>query len=174
MVWRIASEFTVANSEVQAFCLPLMSREGGLLIALPQNVLNDTALMAASMNEDDALLGPSREFQAEVVIENDDGAEVGTGDRQDFLVIHVADEILLSLREYDPVTDSLEDVVSFSQERPVSLVAVGDVLPDVNSWLENIAGDQGRLNFYSARSLQYRSSQQLSPALLPTSLQEMH
>ena len=154
LVWRIASEFTIANSEVQAFCLPLMSREGGLLIAMPQNVLNDAALMSASMSEDDALLGPSREFQAEVVIENDDGAEVGTGERQDFLVIDVADEILISLREYDPVTDSLEDVVSFSQERPESLVAVGDVLPDVNSWLENIAGDQGRLNFYSAREEQ--------------------
>ena len=154
LVWRIASEFTIANSEVQAFCLPLMSREGGLLIAIPQNVLNDAALMSASMSEDDTLLGPSREFQAEVVIENDEGAEIGTGERQDFLVIDVADEILVSLREYDPVTDSLEDVVSFSQERPESLVAVGDVLPDVTSWLENIAGDQGRLNFYSAREEQ--------------------
>ena len=151
LVWRIAGEFSNTNAELQAFCLPIMGRDGGMLLAVPQNVLNDTALFAAAMNEDDSLLGPSQEFQAEVVIENEEGAELGTGDRQDFLVVDVADAVLGHLREYDPVTDSLESIVRYVAGKPEALVAVGDVLPDVANWLENITGDQGRLNFYSAR-----------------------
>ena len=154
LVWRIAGEFTNANVEVQAFCLPLMSREGGMLLAVPQTVLNDTALLAASLAEEDGMLGPSREFGAEVVVENEEGGETGTGDRQDFLVVDVADEVLLTLREYDPVTDSLEVIQGFVPDKPDALVAVGDVMQDVTSWLENIMGDTGRLNFYSAREEQ--------------------
>ena len=159
LVWCIAREFSSTSSDQQAFCLPLMSRDGGMLVAVPQDVLNDTVLLAAALNEDDGLLGPSREFQAEVVVENDEGAEVGTGDRQDFLVVDVGDDILASLREYDPVTDSLEEIVGFVSGKPDALVAVGDVMPDVANWLENITGEQGRLNFYSARE-----EQELVPA----------
>ena len=154
LVWRVPGDFTLVGNEMQTFVLPLMSRDGGMLLAVPMQVLSDNSLLDAANNEEESFLGPSREFTAELVSENDEGAEVAVGERQDFLVVDVTDQVLESIREYDPVTDSTETIVPYSNDRPEALVAVGDVLPDVAAWLENISGDQGRLNFYSAREEQ--------------------
>ena len=154
-MWRVPGDFTIVGSEMQAFVLPLMSRNGGMLLAVPLQVLSDNSLLDAAMNEEESFLGPSRDFTAELIAENDEGAEVPVGERQDFLVVDVTDQVLGMIREYDPVT---ETIVPFSNDRPDSLVAVGDVMPDVANWLENISGE-GRLNFYSARE-----EQELVPA----------
>ena len=154
LVWRVPGEISYNAQNLQAFVLPLMSRPGGMLIAIPIKAVSDSSLLDAAFNEEDSFLGPSREFTADLVAESDEGQEVNVGQRQDFVVIDVTDQNLESLREYDPVTDSTEDVIPFCEEKADALVAVGDILPDVASWLENISGDQGRLNFYSAREEQ--------------------
>ena len=120
-------------------------------MALPLHAIQDNVLLDAGLQEDDGLVGPSREFSADLVVEDDTGGEVSLGVRQDFVVVDMADAALAMMREYDPVTDSTEAILGFSVERSDSLVAVGDVLQDVTAWLENVVGDQGRLNFYSAR-----------------------
>lgn len=63
------------------------------------------------------LLGPSREFTADLIVEDDAGAEVSFGVRQDFMVVDVSDFVLSMLRDYDPVTDSTEEIVGFSSDR---------------------------------------------------------
>ena len=162
LVWKVSGEISHGGGEIQAFVIPLMARAGGMLLAVPQHVLSDSALMDAAFDEEGSVLGPSREFSAELIAESDEGNEFAVGIQQSFIVVDVVDQILEAVREYDPVTDSTEEIVCFSSERPDALVAVGDLLPDVNSWLENITGDQGRLNFYSARE-----EQELVPAPKP-------
>ena len=164
LVWRVSGEISHGGSELQAFVIPLMARAGGMLLAVPQHVLSDSALMDAAFDEEGSVLGPSREFSAELIAESDEENEFAVGIQQTFVVVDVVDQILETVREYDPVTDSTEEIVlvCFSSERPDALVAVGDLLPDVNSWLENITGDHGRLNFYSARE-----EQELVPAPKP-------
>ena len=154
LVWRISADISHNGQDLQAFVIPLMSRSGGMLLAVPQLAISDSSLLDAAFNDEDSFLGPSREFSADLVAESDEGAEIPVGQRQDFLVVDVLDQILAGLRESDPVTDSTEEIVSFCGEKPDALVAVGDVIPEVASWLENISGDQGRLNFYSAREEQ--------------------
>lgn len=150
LVFDIPREISSTGQPMQSFALPLMSRQGGMLLALPAHALLENALLDAGLQEDEGLLGPSREFAADLVVEDDAGAEVSLGVRQDFMVVDVSDAALSMLRDYDPVTDSTEDIVGFSVERGDAL-AVGDVLQDVTSWLENVVQEQGRLNFYSAR-----------------------
>lgn len=151
LVFDIPGEISRTGQQVQSFALPLLSRQGGLLVALPLHAIQESALMTASLEEDDGLLGPSHEFSADLIVEDDTGGEVSLGVRRDFIVVDVADSALAMMREYDPVTDSTEEILGFSADRADSLVAVGDVLQDVTSWLENVVGEQGRLNFYSAR-----------------------
>lgn len=154
LVWKVSGEISHNAQEIQAFVIPLMSRPGGMLLAVPQQVIAESSILDAAFEEEGSLLGPSREFSAELIAEGDEGQEIAVGQRQDFLVVDVADPVLAVLREYDPVTDSTEEIHGFCGERPDALVAVGDLLPDVASWLENISGEQGRLNFYSAREEQ--------------------
>ena len=151
LVWRIGAEISYNGSEIQAFVLPLMVRPGGMLLAVPQTVLSESSMLDAALGDESSYLGPSQEFSADLIAETDDGQEVALGVRQEFIAIDVTDKALECLREYDPVTDSTEEIVSFSSVKPEALIAVGDALPDVASWLENMSGDQGRLNFYSAR-----------------------
>ena len=120
-----------------------------MLVALPLHAIQENALLTASLEEDDGILGPSHEFSADLMVDDDAGGEVSLGVRQDFMVVDVADAALAMMREYDPVTDSTEEILG--SDRADSLVAVGDVLQDVTAWLENVVGEQGRLNFYSAR-----------------------
>ena len=147
-------EISNSGQSLQSFALPLMGRNGGMLLALPSHAIADASLLDAGLQEDDGLLGPSREFSADLIAEDDAGAEVSLGIRQEFIVADFSDLVLTLLREYDPVTDSTEEILGFSTDRAETLVAVGDVLPDVTSWLENVLGEQGRLNFYSAREEQ--------------------
>jgi len=151
LVFDIPGEISQTGQPVQSFALPLLSRQGGLLVALPLRAIQENVLLDAGLQEDDGLVGPSRDFSADLVVEDDTGGEVSLGVRQDFVVVDLADAALAMMREYDPVTDSTEAILGFSVERSDSLVAVGDVLQDVTAWLENVVGDQGRLNFYSAR-----------------------
>ena len=154
LVITVPGEISNSGQSLQSFALPLMNRNGGMLLALPSHAIADASLLDAGLQEDDGLLGPSREFSADLVAEDDAGAEVSLGIRQEFIVADFSDLVLTLLREYDPVTDSTEEILGFSTERAETLVAVGDVLPDVTAWLENVVGEQGRLNFYSAREEQ--------------------
>lgn len=133
LVFEVPSEISRTGQQVQSFALPLLSRQGGLLVALPLHAIQENALLTASLEEDDGILGPSHEFSADLMVDDDAGGEVSLGVRQDFIVVDVADAALAMMREYDPVTDSTEEILGFSTDRADSLVAVGDVLQDVTA-----------------------------------------
>ena len=94
LVWKVGSEVSNNAQDLQAFVISLMSRSGGMLIAVPQQVISDGALLGAAFDDEDSFLGPSREFSVELVAESDEGQEIAVGSRQDFIVIDVMDQIL--------------------------------------------------------------------------------
>ena len=51
----------VVNS---CMAIPVLPREGGLLLALPEGFLSNDALLDARTAEDADILGPSRDFMA--------------------------------------------------------------------------------------------------------------
>ena len=149
LVWKVPAGFCASSSEEQCFVLPVISRGGGVLIALPLGVLSDETILDANLLEGDGIVGPNKEFEAELMEESEEGTSSRTGSRCSFLVLDVSAEALPLLREYDPVTDMHENIRLFSEERPQDLPEVRDVLEEVTSWIASVS--EGRLNFYSAR-----------------------
>ncbi len=52
-------EFSADLDCIDAYCLPIASRRGGLLLAVPHSAINDDALEAGQVAEGRAFLGPS-------------------------------------------------------------------------------------------------------------------
>ena len=162
LVWQVPASITTTSSEEQCFVLPVTGRGGGLLIAIPKGVVSEEALLDANLLEDDGIVGPSKEFEAELLEEPEEGAPFRTGVRCPFLVLDVSAEVLPLLREYDPVTDMHEVVRPFSEDRPQDLPEVRDVLEEVTLWISSIT--EGRLNFYSAREEPVPTASSKKPA----------
>eukprot|EP00435_Cladocopium_sp_Y103_P054230 s1879_g17.t1 len=138
---------------VQTYVLPLLSRPGGFLAAIPEKLLSSDLLLDAMTVEEGGVLGPSREFNAQLQVEE----EIGSGivdleSTTNFLVIDLDDSVFLAMREYDIVTDSQEPIVPFDADEPNALPKLAPVVPLVLEWIETVALE--RLNFYSAREEQ--------------------
>ena len=99
--------------------------------------------------EEEGLLGPSRDFDANLLEEDDEAVPQEIGVKSSFLVIDCSDSVLQLLRRYDPVTDSTEEIRPYSLDRPYALPALGEVLGGVRDWIESVASN--RTAFYSAR-----------------------
>ncbi len=151
LVWRVPFEFTVPEASIQVYAIPILGRRGGLLIAIPGGVFLDDVLLDAAI-EEEGLLGPSRDFEANLLEEDDDAVPQEIGRKCSFLVIDCNDAVCQDLRRYDPVTDSTEEIRPFDAERPTALPAVGEVLTAVQEWIESVA--LSRAAFYSAREEQ--------------------
>ena len=153
LVWRIPSNFTSDEfNEVQCFVIPMMSRPGGALYAIPDKVIPSDTLLTEMMREEPELIGPSREFACQLYGEDDQGAVVDSEFIAQVHVVDLRDEVLEQMREYDLVTDSSEDIAVFSDQEPNSLPKVATIMHFVYEWVEAVALE--RLNFYSAREEQ--------------------
>ena len=149
LVWRVPREFREHMEDAQIFVLPVLSRDGALLIALPLGVLSSEILLDANLLEDDQILGPSKEFSAELLEEQDSGPPRRVGVNCTFVVVDVQEAILAQCREYDPVTDSTDSIIPFASARPSDLPEVRDALVEITAWITSV--NDGRLHFYSAR-----------------------
>jgi len=149
LVWTPASETVKVGGPPSCFAIPLISRKGGMLFMIPDEYLDPDAVLNAMVVEEDDILGPSKDFVSELCEEDDDGRIIPLGRSCRVLVIDLSDESLSAMAEYDPVTHEFESCASFDAERPASVPAVTDVLPDVKKWIEGVT--ETRLHFYSAR-----------------------
>lgn len=150
LVWRVPGELTEEQAQVQVYAVPIMSRHGGVLIAIPEQVLSSEAILDGLVQE--SLLGPSKEFQALLCVEDDVGHVTDLALHCTFLVIDVEDMALQQMREYDPVTDSTEAIRPFSLEHINALPKISDITAALQEWLTVVAHE--KLNFYSAREEQ--------------------
>ncbi|CAL1144812.1 unnamed protein product [Cladocopium goreaui] len=154
LVWRVPTMLTDGGvADLQAFVLPLLSRAGGFLAAIPLQVVLSDVLLDAMLKEEPGTIGPSKEFTAQLMVEEEIGSGVvDLSSTANFVVVDLDDTVLMEMREYDIVTDSTEPIVPYSDSDPNALPKVIQLLPMIQDWIESVASE--RLAFYSAREEQ--------------------
>ena len=120
LIWKVPPEFIDDGSEgVQIFALPLLSRPGGILFAVPDKVLSTNLLLDAMLRDEASTLGPSREFAAQLIVEGESGAGVvDLPNSVNFLALDLEDSVLSDMREYDVLADMSEIIVPFLPRSP--------------------------------------------------------
>ena len=150
LVVHLSDELTESGLEVQAFAVPLIARRKGMMIAMPIGLLKQTVLTSSGPIDDEALLGPSRSFEVDLLVEDEtSGTSYPSGARGEVLVVDFSNDILPFLRDYDPVTDSTEEIACFDDHHPNAIPAAADLLNLVLMWAETDTAS--RTHFYSAR-----------------------
>ena len=151
LVWRVPTMLIDGGvADLQAFVLPLLSRAGGFLAAIPLQVVSSDVLLDAMLKEEPGTIGPSKEFTAQLMVEEEIGSGVvDLSSTANFVVVDLDDTVLMEMREYDIVTDSTEPIVPYSDSDPNALPKVIQLLPMIQDWIESVASE--RLAFYSAR-----------------------
>lgn len=101
------------------FALPILSREGGLLLAVPVASFASNALDAGQREDENSVLGPSFVTGASMVEESETGEIVAVDSYPiDVLLIDVADSFLGAVTDYDPAGDAGADIMPFDEEYP--------------------------------------------------------
>ena len=150
LVLSLPADVSGTGESQEVFALPLEFRYGGLLLALPAQSILNSVLELGQSGADELMFGPSSSFSVPLVEEQEDfSGAVSLGLEAQVLVVDVQDDALQSVREYDPVTDSLIDITGFSVDHPQSLPDFQALLPRVKAWLVQRTDD--RSVFYSAQ-----------------------
>ena len=151
LVFTPPLESIAAGIQPSCLCIPVLPRDEGLLIAIPEDFLHVDVVTDALMSDDQGLFGPSRDFSGPLVEEDETGqAVVNIGIEARFLVIDISDACIEYLREYDPVTDPSADHRPFHRDRPEAIIQLELVMARIRDWLQQ-AGGLARMDFYSAR-----------------------
>ena len=150
LVMTVPGVVSSVGDEVDVFCMPVEVREGGMLVALPHDCISEHSLQLGQSANEELIFGPSTFVSVPLVEESEDMmSTVSLGFEARVLIIDVNDDVLLSCREYDPVTDHLAHILGFSLDHPNSLpehVRLGAV---VGEWLLGRSDD--RTGFYTAQ-----------------------
>lgn len=150
VVWKPPASLLYHETLPCCLLIPVMSRDGGMLVAIPENFIATGALMDALSSTDGALLGPSRSFEAEMLVEDEFTGQVSVLEAAGrFLILDIDDSCLGAFDAYDYNTELPPDCVPFLKERPDSLPNIAAIMDEVKSWIELVA--DSRLHFYSAR-----------------------
>lgn len=153
LVFDVPGLIAAGGEDTVTYALPLVSRSGGLLLAFPAGVIDDDAFPSSAADEDQ-MVGPGRTFEDIELYEEDDAGSgvpqaMRCGITCSVTVCDFLDSVLAHLREYDPVTDSLLEVVPFDLGRPAAIPLHSELLEPALEWARNEVG--GRVLFYSAR-----------------------
>ena len=154
LVVHVPPELSAGGESKIVFGLPILSREGGLLLAVPAATFDDSALELGQQESELALLGPSFVTGASLVEENESGEVVPVDSFPiEVLIVDVLDSFLEYVKEYDPAGDAGEDICPFDDETPSALPLTSTLVTAAKEWtLSGVQG--GRTNFYSAREEQ--------------------
>ena len=112
--------------------------------------MSEEVLLDAAEEGYDGVVGPSKDFEAPLLEEDENGQIVESGYAKSFVVVDLGDSCLAQIKDYDPVVDTA--VFPFEETMPASLPRVVDVIQGVFDWIE--ATTLSRVHFYSAREEQ--------------------
>ncbi len=149
LVIRLPLEFSTDLDCIDAFCLPIAPRRGGLLLAVPHSVINDEALEAGLAAEGRALLGPSKTLVSSLEVEDESGMVAVSEETCPFLICDFSDQVVNFLRVYDSAVEDASKIVPFLESIPDGLPTMTGVMDQVRQWAEE--ADKPRAAFYSAR-----------------------
>ena len=150
LVLALPHEVVSDESFADAFVLPVASRDGGILLALPDVAVGPQAFAPSETPDADTLVGAVKRLEVPFVEEAEGGGIAASGFSHGIVVVDFSDEVLPYLREYDVNYDTASWITPFSNEKPDSLPDSMTVFRDSIAWVKSLA-DSSRLHFYSAQ-----------------------
>ena len=79
LVLVLGAELSGHGQEIEVFALPLLPRDGGLMLALPSKALADSVLNEGQEADDQAIVGPSHSCTASLIEEGEGGCHSSAG-----------------------------------------------------------------------------------------------
>ena len=149
LVVSIPQELSHGGEVTEAYAIPIQSRRGGMLLALPMQAFDNDKLIEEMSGEGTEMVGPSKSFTAPLTAEADDGSSRAIGVNCRFMVVDFTDDILFFLRDYDAGSDDPAAIVPFDGGHPLAIPDLSEIPASVMEWARGQA--TGRANFYSAR-----------------------
>ena len=148
LVLELPAEFAHGEESIQTFALPILSRAGGILLAVPQNAIDENLLIAGMQPDADTLVGPNKLMEAPLLEEEEGGTIQTVKNACKFFLVDFNDEALNLLHEYDNVSDDVETILPFDDAFKYAIISVEGLVDKAREW----AGNAGsRAAFYSAR-----------------------
>ena len=145
---EVPSEFARTGEVTTCVAFPVMARRGGMTLAVPLSAFDPEKLVDELQREEEGLIGPSKSFVSEMVIEDESGNPVLSDKRCRFLVIDFDDTVLPLLAEVDG-DHNPEHVVPFDSDVPGGVPISDGLAEEVRAWASS--QNVGRVVFYSAR-----------------------
>ena len=150
LVLDLPCEVIADDAPSSCIAIPILSRDGGVLLGIPTSYILPHALLEAVSSDDTGLLGPSKEIKAFLLEEDEDGNEQQLEFDSSFLAVDFSNEVLSMLRPYDPVTDPSHAIQPFDAVHVEAIVDIKAAYQEVQTWLESLTPGS-RENFLSAR-----------------------
>ena len=148
LILEVPSEFARSGETTACVAFPILARRGGMTLAVPLSAFDPEKLVDELQREEEGLIGPSKSFVSEMVIEDDAGNPVLSEKRCRFLVIDFDDTVLPLLTEFDG-DHNPETVVPFDSDVPGGVPVSDGLADEVRAWASS--QNVGRVVFYSAR-----------------------
>lgn len=150
LVLSLPPQVVSDDSFADAFALPVASRDGGILLALPDVAVGPQAFAPSESPEADLLVGAAKRIEVPFVEEVEGGGVSAAGFSHGIVILDFSDEVLPYLREYDQNFENLSWITPFSESNPSSLPDFNSVYRDSMAWVRSLA-DGSRVAFYSAQ-----------------------
>ena len=145
---EVPSEYSRSGGDTACVAFPVVARRGGLTLAVPLSAFDPEKLVDELQRSEEGLVGPSKSFVTDLVVEDEAGNPVVSEHRCRFLVVDFDDSVLPLISEFNAETD-LDRAVPFDSD-VLGGVPVADGLADeVRAWAGGL--NVGRVVFYSAR-----------------------
>ena len=149
LVLTLASELSYTGFPSETFALPIMSRAGGLLLAIPQLAMDADVLIQAMQAEDADLVGPNKSLEAPL-FEEEEGIIRKVKDACRFFLVDFSDEVLSMLRDFDASNDQVESLVPYDADHPYGIIGTDGLAEKARVWASG-SSVAARAGFYSAR-----------------------
>ena len=148
LVFSLPAEISRSGEAVDVFALPILSRAGGLLLALPQHAVDENVLLTGMQPDENSIVGPNKLMEAPLYEEEEGGNLKLVRRSCKFFLIDFIDDVLAFLHEYDPVSDDVETILPFDDAFRYAIISTDGLVDKAREW----AGGAGpRAAFYSAR-----------------------
>ena len=148
LIMEVPAEFARTGDASMCVAFPVVARRGGLTLAVPLSAFDPERLVDELQREEEGLLGPSKSFVSNLVVEDESGQPVVSENRCRFLVIDFDDSVLALLSEFDADTNQ-EPVIPYDSDLPGGVPVADGLADEVRAWASS--QNVGRVVFYSAR-----------------------
>ena len=132
-----------------------MTRQGGLLLAVPFAAFDQQALLDGLTDEESGMIGPNKMMESDLLAEDEEGSVVSLGRKCKYYVVDFSDDILLALRDYDQNLDEMRYFLAFDSEENYALPDLSGVIDRIREWAshENMGPRAAFTRLEKSRSL---------------------